>query len=118
VETRDVAQAMLDLLPNYRTWAHGRLIAGPRVCLLGARLRIGGHEELTEDETVDHLDWDEYTQLLARTITEQFPERGAFRADGTVSPHQSVICFNDHERTRFTDVRMVLEKTAASCAEG
>jgi hypothetical protein len=119
VDKRDIAEAMLDLLPHHRTWAHGRLFAGNRRCLLGARLSIGERVELLEDYDVNELDCDPYTQIMARVILDQFPERAGFiRADGTVTAHMVVISFNDDVATRFTDVRMILEKTAAACMNG
>ena len=103
----NIAQEMLRILPNDRAWARNRLVAGSRHCLLGARLRAEG-AVVTNDDDVSHLDDDPYTQMLARIITEQFPD-GIVRG----KPTGMIVTFNDVEETRFTDVRMVLEKAAA-----
>lgn len=110
----NIAQEMLRVLSTHRTWTSGRLQAGPRRCLLGARLRADGVMRMSSSETnLAYLNHDLYTLLLARIICEQFPERIHPLAGETLeTPVKKIMSFNDWESTRFTDIRMVLEKAA------
>jgi len=117
VDTRsNVAQKMLDILPNYRTWSNKDLQSGTHRCLLGARLRASGYRNIQFNTDVSHLDLDSYTMLLARIITEQFPDR-LRKVKVVETATKTVISFNDHVDTHFVDVRAVLEKTAAAWYE-
>lgn len=113
----NVAEQMLRILSGHRSWTRAQLmsITGRR-CLLGARLRSKGDLcFLPMGTNIAHLNHDPYMKLLARIIREQFPERVICDADAVV---KQVIYFNDHPGTRFTDVRLVLEKAAAEWEEG
>ena len=112
----EVAQAMLEELPTNRAWSHSLLVAGPRKCLLGARLSVAGVN--LRDATVvgsDHrmLFDDPYLLMLVRVAGEQYPDRMGGR--GLV---QQTVSFNDHVYTCYADIRVVLEKTAAEATKG
>lgn len=118
----NIAHEMLRILPSHRSWTRDQLMAGTRRrCLAGARLRTQGFLGfLREGEcNLAPLNHDPYTQLLARIIREQFPERAWRDLSGQTreTPVRHVISFNDHPNTRFADVRMVLEKAAVEWGE-
>lgn len=120
VSDGNVAEEMLRVLPNHRSWVSGRLAARHRRCLVGARLKVAGLVQVQVDgATLAWLDHDPYLLLLTRIIREQFPERAYPERTGLAgeTPVQKVISFNDWESTHFTDIRLVLEKAAASWAE-
>ena len=116
----NVAEDMLRILSSHRTWSHGFLFAGPRACLMGARLRVAGNGYLAGWSPADGgkaafaMRTDPYTVLLARIITEQFPER---MHKAMITAPQKVIAFNDYYATRYTDIRLVLEKAAVAWEE-
>jgi len=116
-DVSEVAQAMLAELPTSRAWVRGQLAAGPKKCLLGARLSVEGlnpQRGLSSEKLYGLCRDDPYLLLFIRVAAEQYPGRIASIKDLI---HQ-VIDFNDHEYTRYADIRVVLEKTAVEAAEG
>ena len=119
----NVADRMLQLLSSHRTWSHGFLFAGPHRCLMGARLVISGKNFLVGYSPFEGKRWalamndDPYTVMLAGIIAEQFPERLTCLSGKAATAPQEIIAFNDYYATRYTDIRLVLEKAAVAWEE-
>ena len=113
MDAAEVAERMMEILPDSRHWTKGNLRKYGRLCLWGARAVAAGiviRAGMTEEDIERLLGDDEYMIAVADVILENYPDRH--------DPHYQVIVgFNDHDDTRFTDVRAILEKAAARVTE-
>lgn len=104
----EIIAGMLKVLPDHRRWCKDAYETQfGRHCLLGAYVKVTGEHQSTRGTLAPAL------QRIARIAREQYPERmPAWLPDDGYA----ITCFNDDDRTRFTDIRLVLEK-AAACEE-
>lgn len=108
----DVISSMTESLPTHRSWTKDALVSkSGRRCLVGS---IVGDNHEAFQQLSDHSAID----ILADVALEQFPDRASHsnKAKPRTSMEQ-VIYFNDHPKTSFTDVRVILEKGLVKAAE-
>jgi hypothetical protein len=96
--------------PHGEHWIKNRARDGDAFCLLGASC-----EALFVIFQIENGLADEFCDLLDQTATEQFPKR-VTRSNG-VPQKRPLVYFNDHQRTNFDDVTLVLDKVEVSWTE-
>lgn len=96
---QEVAAAILDLIPNYRRWMKNEEAKRNRHCLVGAVAYLRLEPQVEQS----------FGNRLCQVIRDQYPERFASSSHWATE----AVIFNDHDRTRYGDVRLVLEKIAA-----
>jgi hypothetical protein len=109
----EIADEVLEAIPDESFWMKGAVSDGSKMCLLGAYSRVvfgscfylissGGKRHL---EKYKHL----FLERLREVINEQFPGRVNDKND----TFHFVWRFNDRSCTTYEDVRLVLEKVRA-----
>lgn len=86
-------------------WVQGAAAHGSRRCMLT------GVSDAVNGTTQTLANFDKVCVPVAKVILEQFPNRT--QGQGMDRPGLVVVYFNDHPRTTFADVELVLEKVMA-----
>ncbi len=108
----EIAAETLAVIPNARYWRHGAADGdGQRRCLLTAIYAAANNLGLDTKLDAHSLTMNPVFQAAASIIREQFPSPDVHDCAGVDTC--TVIAFNDHWRTQYTDVRVVLEKLRA-----
>ena len=118
MNAQDVARKVLDHYDGGKGWTQHAYRWGGQMCLVGA---LGNflygldYDQRFSFQEERALEGDPATQLLAKIIREQYPER--VHPLDMSSDVSSIIDFNDDELTTYTDIERVLEKMAAAQEE-
>jgi hypothetical protein len=107
-----LAEAVLEKIPDVFHWVKGYMSSGSRFCLLGAYADVlyGGNLSLKRfDESFYTRDYDHiFLRRLREVIDAQY--HIGCSAD---SDHDIIWRFNDRPFTAYEDIRLVLEKVRA-----
>lgn len=122
-EIRRDAERVLALLPSARQWLKGEYqnTTRGRRCLWQAacdinegeqQIKLGGRNRNAPDDLVEAL-----TEVIREQYAERmyypFGESTSVEQDDELVPGQVITWFNDNRKTRYADVRKVLEKVIA-----